>query len=46
MQLETQQPTRQAEHDLVFQVRAAQADPAAADTLIGQVHAVYPQRDL
>ena len=36
MQLETQQPTRQAEHDLVFQVRAAQADPAAADTLIGQ----------
>ena len=36
MQLETQQPKRQAEHDLVFQVRAAQADPAAADTLIGQ----------
>ena len=36
MQLETQQPTRQAEHDLVFQVQAAQADPAAADTLIGQ----------
>ena len=46
MQLETQQPTRQAEHDLVFQVRAAQADPAAADTLIGQYMPFIPQRDL
>ena len=35
MQLETQQPTRQAEHDLVFQVRAAQADPAQKNLVMG-----------
>lgn len=36
MQLETEQPMRQNEHGIVLQVRAAQADPAAADALIGQ----------
>ena len=34
MQLETEQPMRQ--HSIVFEVRAAQTDPAAADALIGQ----------
>ena len=29
-------PMRPSEHGIVFQVRAAQADPAAADALIGQ----------
>ena len=36
MQPETEQPLRGKEHGLVFQVRAAQADPAAADALVGQ----------
>ena len=36
MQLETEQPMRRKEHSIVFEVRAAQTDPAAADALIGQ----------
>ena len=36
MQLETEQPMRRKEHNIVFEVRAAQTDPAAADALIGQ----------
>ena len=36
MQLETEQPMRHKEHSIVFEVRAAQTDPAAADALIGQ----------
>ena len=36
MQLETEQTMRRKEHSIVFEVRAAQTDPAAADALIGQ----------
>ena len=36
MQLETEQPMRPREHRIVFEVRAAQASPAAADALIGR----------
>ena len=36
MQLETEQPMRRKEHSIVFEVRAAQTDPAAADALIGR----------
>ena len=36
MQLETEQPMRPREHRIVFEVRAAQASPDAADALIGR----------
>ena len=36
MQLETERPLPKGPHSIVFEVRAAQSDPAAADALVGR----------